>query len=87
MEEKKRKGIEAWRVKPPTLRLSEGKKNLRGSGREKKRKRIEVWRVKHPTQSQAIDALRGDEEQNGKEKRIKRKKQGAGPPPSYPGPL
>ena len=43
--------------------------------------------MKYPTPSQAIDALIGEEEQNGKQKRAKRKKQGAGPQPSYPGPF
>ena len=44
--------------------------------RAKKRKKIEVKWVKPPTPSRAIDALIGEKEQNGKEKR---KKQGAGP--------
>ena len=38
--------------------------------------------MKYPTPSQAIDALIGEEEQNGKQKRTKRKKQGAGPHPA-----
>ena len=38
----------------------------------KKRKGIEAQRVKHPTPSQATDALTGEEEQNGKQKRTKR---------------
>ena len=40
---------------------------------------IEAQMVKHPTPSQATDALIGDEEQNGKQKKTKRKKQGVGP--------
>ena len=48
---------------------------------------IEAQRVKLPTPSQATDALIGDEEQNGKQKRTKRKKQGTGSQPSYPGPF
>ena len=52
--------------------------------RAKKRKGIETQRVKHPTPSRAFDALLGDEEQNGKQKRTKRKKPGAGPQPSHP---
>ena len=55
--------------------------------RVKERKGIDALRVKHPTPSRAIDALTGEEEQNGKQKRTKRKKQGAGPQPSYPGPF
>ena len=55
--------------------------------RAKKRKGIEARRVKRPTPSRVIDALIGDEEQNRKQKRTKGKKQGAGPQPSYPGPL
>ena len=51
----------------------------------KKRKGIEAQRMKHPTPSRAIDAIIGDEEQNGKQKRPKRKKQGTGPQPNYPG--
>ena len=46
--------------------------------RGKKRKGIEAHRVKYPTPSQATDALTGEEEQNGKQKRTKRKKQGTG---------
>ena len=53
--------------------------------RGKKRKGIEAHRVKLPTPSQATDALTGDEEQNGKQKRTKRKKLGVGPQPSSPG--
>ena len=34
--------------------------------RVKKRKGIEAQNVKHPTSSRAIDALIGDEDQNGK---------------------
>ena len=41
--------------------------------RVKERKGIEALRVKYPTPSRAINALIGDEEQNGKQKRIKRK--------------
>ena len=41
--------------------------------------------MKHPTPSQATDVLTGDEEQNGKQKRTKRKKQRASPQSSYPG--
>ena len=47
--------------------------------RTKKRKGVEAQRVKHPTPSQATDALIGDEEQNGKQKSTKRKKQGSVP--------
>ena len=53
--------------------------------RVKTRKEIEAQRVKPQTLSWTNDVLIGDEEQNGKQKRIKRKKQGAGPQPSYPG--
>ena len=42
--------------------------------RGKKRKGIEANRVKHPTPSQVTDVLTGDEEQNRKQKRAKRKK-------------
>ena len=47
--------------------------------RVKKRKRVEELRVKHPTPSRAINGLIGEEEQNRKQKRTNRKKQGAGP--------
>ena len=50
--------------------------------RAKKRKGIDAQRVKHPASSQATDEPTGDEEQNGKQKRIQRKKQGAGPNPA-----
>ena len=59
----------------------------RKAKRGKNRKGIEAHRVKHPIPSQVIDALTGDEEQNGKQKKTKRKKQGASPQPSYPGPF
>ena len=36
---------------------------------------IEAQRVKHPTTTRAIDALIGDEGQNGKQKRTERKKE------------
>ena len=52
----------------------------------KKSKGIEALKVKHPTSSQAVDAIIGDEEQNGKEKKTKRKKQGMGSHPSCRGP-
>ena len=41
--------------------------------RVEKRKGIEAQRVRHPTPCQATDALTGDEEQNGKQKRTKKK--------------
>ena len=50
-------------------------------------KGIEARRVKHPAPSRATDALIGDEEQNGKEKRTKRKKEGADPQPRYSEPF
>ena len=69
------------------IKAKEREKNERRVRRVKKRKRIEVLRVGHPTPSRAIDALIGYEEQSGKQKRIKRRKQGAGPQPSYLGPF
>ena len=54
--------------------------------RSKKRKGIEAERPKLPTPSWEIDALIGQEEQNGKGKR-KKKKQGAVPQLSYPEPI
>ena len=55
--------------------------------RTKKKKGIEALMAKHTTPSRAIDAIIGEEEQNGKQKRAKRKKQGAVPQPSYAGPF
>ena len=49
----------------------------------KESKGIEAQRVKPTTPSWVIKALIGDEEPNGKQKRTKRKKQGAGLQPSY----
>ena len=46
--------------------------------RVKERKGIEAQRVEHPTSSRATDALTGDEEQNEKQKKTERKKQGLG---------
>ena len=55
-----------WHASMPRKeKLEEGKK---GKGSR--------HRVKHPTPSQATDALTGDEEQNGKQKRRERKKSG-----------
>ena len=48
----------------------------------KKREGIEAQRVKHSTLFPATGALIGDEEENGKQKGTKRKKQGAGPIPA-----
>ena len=46
-------------------------------------KKIESHREKHPTTpSQATEELTGDEEQKGKQKRTKRKTQGADLQPS-----
>ena len=56
------------------------------SQRRKGKKEIEEQKVKPPIPIRAIDALIEDEEQNAKQKkRTKRKKQGTGPQPSYPG--
>ena len=44
------------------------------SEKSKEKKWIMVQRVKHPTPSQATDVLIGEEEQNLKQKRTKRKK-------------
>ena len=52
--------------------------------RANKKKGIEAQRVKPSTKFQATDAHIGDEEQNGKKKKNKRKKHGAGPQPGYP---
>ena len=43
---------------------------------KRERKGIEALRVKHPTPSRATDALIGDEKQNRKRKRTKRKGKG-----------
>ena len=42
---------------------------------ERKRKGIEVQRIEHPTPSWAIDALIGDEEQNGKREQKERNRE------------
>ena len=47
--------------------------------RAKKKKESKGQRAKPPTPIRAIDALIGDEKQNGKQKKGKIKKQGAGP--------
>ena len=49
------------------------------------KKWIEVHRGKPHTQTPAIDALIGDEEQMGKKERKQIKKQGSGLKPSYRG--
>ena len=53
----------------------------------KKRKRIEAQRAKPSSPSQASDALIGDEEQNGKQKKNKKKETGIGFSPRHPGPF
>ena len=55
--------------------------------KSEERKAISVQRLKQPIPSRADGALIGDEEQNEKQKRIKRKKQGEGSQPRYPGPF
>ena len=52
--------------------------------RAKKKKGSKRQRAKPPTPTQLIDALIGDEKQNGKQANRKRKEQGVGPQPSYP---
>ena len=44
-------------------------KKERQVGRTKKKKGIKAQRAKPPTQTRAFDALIGDEEQNGKQKK------------------
>ena len=51
--------------------------------RGKIRKGIEAQKVKHRTPSQAIDAVTGDEEKNGKQKN-KKKETGSGTPTQLP---
>ena len=67
------------------INTKEREKKERQVRREKKRKGIEAQTVKHSTPSLPTDALIGNEEQNEKQKRTKRKKQEVGPEPSYPG--
>ena len=53
-----------------------------------KKKGMKAQRVKPPTSCHTINALIGDEEQNGNQKkRRKRKKEGEGSEPSYFGPF
>ena len=61
-------------------------KKKRSVGRAKKKKGTKGWRVQPPTQTRAINIPIGDKEQDGKEKK-KKKKQGPGHLPSYPGPF
>ena len=58
----------------------EGKKSEKSEEKERDR----AQRMKHLTTSWGTNALIGDEEQNGKQKRIKRRKAGSGPQPNYP---
>ena len=51
----------------------------------KDRRKGKTLKAKSPTSAWAIDVLIGDEEQNGKPEITKRKNQGAGHQPSYPG--
>ena len=54
----------------------------KNKGRRRRRKNGSGQRGKPSTPTQAIDALIGEEEQNGKQKEEQKKKQGAGPQPS-----
>ena len=57
----------------------------KGNGRRaKKREEIEAQRVKPPAPSQATDELIGEEEQNGKQKKEKKKERGSGIPVQLP---
>ena len=70
------------------ISAKESGKEERKVRRGNKRKGIEAQRVKHPTLSWATNELIGDEEHmENKQKKIKGRKQGAGPQPSYPGPF
>ena len=51
----------------------------KGTGRKDKEEEIKVQRMKHPAQSWATDRLLREEEQNGKQKKYKRKKTGSRP--------
>ena len=56
------------------INVKEREKKERQVRRMKERKGIEAPRVKYPTPSRATDALIGDEEQNGKQKKLKKKR-------------
>ena len=65
---------------PATAELARINAKERQGRRAKKRKGIEAQRAKPPTPTRAIDVLIRDDEQ-------KKKKQGAAPQSSYPGPF
>ena len=65
------------------INAEEGKTSEK-SGKKKRDRGIEG---ETPNPIPAIDALIGDEEQNGKRKITNKKKQGEGPQPRYPGPF
>ena len=52
------------------------------SEKREEKKGVKAQKVETPTQSRVTDALIGNEEQNGKQK-----KKGASPQPRYPGPF
>ena len=90
LQKRKRLNINLFIIKEPipfNAKLARINTKERKARRGKKRKGIEAYSVKYLTPSQAVDVHTGDEEQNGKQKRTKRKKQGVGPQPSYPGPF
>ena len=60
-------------LNPPTVGTAHINAKERQVRRAKKRKGIDSQRMKHPTPPRAIDALIGDEEQNGKLKRTEKK--------------
>ena len=59
------------------INVKEREKKERQVRRTNERKGIDAQRMKHPIPSQTTDALIGDVEQNGKQKREKKNKQGA----------
>ena len=61
------------------INTKERDKKERREKRAKKRKRIETQSMKPSTPFRAINALIGNEEQNGKQEKEKRRKQGAAP--------
>ena len=69
-KQKKEKERNRERVPNPAAQ-NHSSQCINAEERGKKRKGIEANRVKTPAPSQAIDALTGDEEQNGKQKRPK----------------
>ena len=62
----------------------EREKEMQGRKEKKQQKRIKEHRTKPPTQTRTINAIIGEEEQNGKQNREEKEETGRGNPTELP---